>query len=286
LGLHLNVEPRFDRKRGRFRSPLSHAVQDVVRTRHRASQRRGRVVAPGKRPDARDGTLAALWDDWHREKEQLELDSTAALPLAWWRETAKRLLPPLDGAQVLDLGCARGGFSRDLAERGARVTAVDISPAAIAFAQPKLDPFGGIARVADASALPFANGAFDVTVALETLHHVSNPDAVLDEMLRVTRPGGQIVISVENLVSVQGLSSIVLRAAGRRVSSAPIWVPMTLPGIWRNVRRRGCRILAVEGGSHLFVVPGIGTKKLPGISRLRSARYFAPNVCIAATTPT
>lgn len=234
----------------------------------------------------RDDSLAFGWDAWHRARERFELDSPVELPIAWWREAAKQLLPPLEGVRVLDLGCARGGFSRDLAQRGALVTAVDISPAAIAFTQEKLDPFGGVARVADAAALPFANGEFDVTVALETLHHVANPDEVLDEVVRVTRPGGHIVISVENQVSVQGLSSLVLRATGRRVSSAPVWVPMTLPRVWRSVRRRGCRVLAIEGSSHMFVVPGVGTKELPGLSRLRSARYFAPNVCIAACTPT
>ena len=264
---------------------LSHAVEDVVIARQRAT-RRGR--APGPRPEveAEPDVLAARWDAWHREKEQFELESPEELPLAWWRETAKELLPSLEGLRVLDVGCARGGFPRDLAQRGARVTAVDLSPAAIDFTRPKLEPLGGVACVADATALPFERGEFDAAVALETLHHVADPEGVLDELVRVTRPGGRIVISVENLVSLYGLSALALRAAGRGASSAPVWVPMTLPRILRELRRRRCRVLAVKGSGHWFVVPGVGTKELRALGRLRAARYFAPNVCIAVSTPT
>jgi 2-polyprenyl-3-methyl-5-hydroxy-6-metoxy-1,4-benzoquinol methylase len=226
--------------------------------------------------------LGSLWDDWHSAKEQFELEATEELPLAWWRETAKRHLPPLDDRSVLDVGCARGGFARDLAQLGARMTAVDISPVAVAHTQAKLDPHGGAAHVADAVALPFETDRFDVTTALETLHHVHDPETVLSELVRVTRPGGQIVLSVENHLSLYGLSALALAAAGRHVSEAPVSIRMTLPRLARAVRRRGCRIAVVEGGNHYFVIPAVGTARDPFLSRLQSARYLAPNVLVVA----
>jgi 2-polyprenyl-3-methyl-5-hydroxy-6-metoxy-1,4-benzoquinol methylase len=234
---------------------------------------------------ARAASLALRWDEWHRAREQFELDSAVELPPAWWRAAAQRLLPPPAGLRILDVGCARGGFARDLARRGAIVTAVDISPAAIAFTREKLEPYGGTAEVADVTALPFRDGEFDAVTALETLHHVADPEAVLDELVRVTRPGGLIVISVENHASVHGLTALPRQLAGRCVSESPVWVRMSLPWLWRALRRRSCRVAAVEGSRHLFAMPGLGTREVPGVSCLRSARYFAPNVCVAVVKP-
>lgn len=234
------------------------------------------------KPINRSRELASLWDDWHNGREQFELEATEELPLAWWRETAKRHLPQLDGRRVLDVGCARGGFARDLAQLGATVTAVDISPVAVAYTQAKLDPYGGAAQVVDATALPFETGHFDVTTALETLHHVHDPERVLSELVRVTGPGGKIVLSVENHLSLYGLSTLVLAAAGRRASDAPVSIRMTLLRLTRGVRRQGCRIVAIEGGTHFFVVPGVGTTTLSSLSRIPPARYLAPNVLVVA----
>jgi ubiquinone/menaquinone biosynthesis C-methylase UbiE len=230
----------------------------------------------------RVASLEALWDEWHLAREQAELDSTVDLPQAWWRAAAQELLPPPAGLRVLDVGCARGGFARDLAQRGAVVTAVDISPAAIAFTREKLAPYGGRAEIADAAALPFPDGEFDAVTALETLHHLADPKAALDELLRVTRPGGTIVISVENHASVHGLTAFARQLAGRRVSDSPVWVRMSLAWLLRALRRRHCRVTAVEGSRHFFAMPGFGTREVPVVSRLRSTRYFAPNVCVAA----
>jgi 2-polyprenyl-3-methyl-5-hydroxy-6-metoxy-1,4-benzoquinol methylase len=234
---------------------------------------------------ARADSLAQGWDEWHLAREQAELDSEVELPLAWWRAAAQRLLPPVEGLRILDVGCARGGFARDLAQRGAVVTAVDISPAAIAFTEEKLAPYAGKAEVADVTALPFADGEFDAVTALETLHHLTNPEEVLDEIIRVTRPGGHIVISVENHASVHGVTALARQLAGKPASEAPVWIRMSLPRLWRDLRRRGCRVEAIEGSPHLFVMPGLGTREVPGLSRIHGARYLAPNVCLAVSKP-
>src|SRR5215831_10366104 len=73
------------------------------------------------------------------------------------------LLPNVAGLAGLDIGCGEGHNTRLLAKRGARVTAIDIAEAFIAYAREAeaQEPLGIDYRVASAVALPFADTAFD-----------------------------------------------------------------------------------------------------------------------------
>jgi SAM-dependent methyltransferase len=93
-----------------------------------------------------------------------------------------------------------GGGPGELAERmqrelGAHVSFVDISPRMVELACGR----GIDAQVADAQALPFADGTFDTVVAAWMLYHVPNLSVGLAEIVRVLRPGGAL-IAVTNSV--------------------------------------------------------------------------------------
>lgn len=101
----------------------------------------------------------------------------------------------LTGAQVLEVGCGFGAILQRMVDLGAAGgTGVDLSESRIEAARrryPALD-----LRVADASALPFEDGTFDVVTQFVCLSSVLDPgmrQAICAEMLRVTRPGGLIV---------------------------------------------------------------------------------------------
>lgn len=96
-------------------------------------------------------------------------------------------LSPLAGRRVLDVGCGSGALARDLAALGARVSGVDPLAEAVAAAR-VLVPEGAFME-AGAEALPFADGAFDAAVLLNSFHHVPPAlmSAALDEAMRVTR---------------------------------------------------------------------------------------------------
>lgn len=119
-------------------------------------------------------------------------------------EAAAFLLPHLSAdTRLLDVGCGTGELTIGLAEHiaslggsPAQVTGTDQSPEALeqakALASEKnLDiPL----QQADAAQLPFADDSFDVVFCHQVVHHVADPQAVLREFRRVTKPGGLIAV--------------------------------------------------------------------------------------------
>jgi SAM-dependent methyltransferase len=100
---------------------------------------------------------------------------------------------------VLDVGCGTGSLTFLLAERApnvASITALDIAPSYVAFAQAhNRDPRVAI-DCADAANLPFEADRFDHCLSLLALHLMSDPAAAVREMVRVTRDGGSIAGAV------------------------------------------------------------------------------------------
>jgi len=111
------------------------------------------------------------------------------------------------GDRVLDLGCGRGRHVYALywGETPVHVVGADLSESEVhatanGFFElpPPADSPDRSASLsaADAAKLPFADGSFDAVICSEVLEHVPDPDAALAEIVRVTRPGGQVALSV------------------------------------------------------------------------------------------
>ncbi len=97
-----------------------------------------------------------------------------------------------DGS-LLDSGCGDGGVARLLRGRVADVTAVDVERSPDWHDEPGLTFL-----VADAEALPFEPGSFDVVHSKDSLHHMSAPERALAEYHRVLKPGGTALIVEAN----------------------------------------------------------------------------------------
>ncbi|MET0784041.1 methyltransferase domain-containing protein [Leifsonia flava] len=120
-----------------------------------------------------------------------------------WRtveNSAAYLAPHLvPGVSVLDLGCGPGTITVDIARRVSpgRVVGVDVAPEIVAQAR-GLGIDNALANadflVADAYALPFDDGTFDVVHAHQTLQHLVRPVDALSEALRVLKPGGLLAV--------------------------------------------------------------------------------------------
>ena len=108
-------------------------------------------------------------------------------------QAARRRAARARRGRYLEVGCGSGADALGLASRfRVSVTGVDVSGAMVDEARRR-----GLrdAYVASAEALPFADSSFDGCWADRVFQHLSDPDAALAEMVRVTRPGGRIVVA-------------------------------------------------------------------------------------------
>lgn len=112
-----------------------------------------------------------------------------------------QLLKPQQGEQILDVGCGSGIFTQAFIEAGAELTGIDLSVPMIVDARRRLAGLGFHSAAANMYALPFADGQFDKTVSITALEFVPDAQQAVDEMFRVTKPGGWVVVSTLNSLS-------------------------------------------------------------------------------------
>lgn len=112
------------------------------------------------------------------------------LPLLGAALDAARVGP---GTRLLDAGCGAGLQSLLATLRGARVAALDASPALLEIARQRV-PDADI-RQGDLEALPFADATFDAVTAVNSVFYAANVTAAMKELARVTRPGGRVVVT-------------------------------------------------------------------------------------------
>lgn len=105
----------------------------------------------------------------------------------------------VQGADLLEVGCGTGLILRRLAPRTRRLVGVDLSSAMLHQARNR---HPSVVQ-ANALALPFADGSFDVVVSFKVLPHVPEIRAALAEMARVIRPGGHLVLEFYNRRSLR-----------------------------------------------------------------------------------
>lgn len=110
-------------------------------------------------------------------------------------------LAPVAGEHILEVGCGSGVLCRQIAPSvvpGGKITGVDISPEFLKIAQGYAFSANLSASIqwsaSQAEVLPFNDASFDSVFAARLLLHVSNPQAVLNELVRVVRPGGRVVV--------------------------------------------------------------------------------------------
>ena len=108
------------------------------------------------------------------------------------------MLPDIEGLDVLDIGCGEGHNTRLLADRGARVTGIDIAERFIGHARDaeRREPRDITYQIASAVELPFADATFDATTSFMALMDVPESDRALGEAYRVLKPGGFFQFSI------------------------------------------------------------------------------------------
>ncbi|MEW5975179.1 MAG: methyltransferase domain-containing protein [Acidobacteriota bacterium] len=108
--------------------------------------------------------------------------------------------PLVSGAAVLDLGCGTGYGTALLSRYASRVSGLDLSPEAIHFARVHFSAPNADYVVGDAAALGYRTDCFDAVVCFEVIEHLWNQQSLLEEVKRVLKPGGVLIISTPNRV--------------------------------------------------------------------------------------
>lgn len=125
----------------------------------------------------------------------------------------------LGGALVLDLGSGTGLGSKAAMAAGARVIAADIALGMLLADSASRPP----AAVADAVALPFSDGAFDVVLAPFSLNHLDEPSTGVREAARVLNAGGVLLASTYAADDDHPVRSAVEQALREIGWEAPAW---------------------------------------------------------------
>ncbi len=171
------------------------------------------------------------------------------------------------GTPVLEVGCGAGQGAVALARRGHRVEAIDTVPAMVEATRARVMHAGLADRVhvdrGDVHALPFADGTFDLVVALGVLPWLPAMGEPLREMRRVLRDGGYVVFSVDNRWSLRQLldplSNPVLTPVKDGIKALLRWLGgRKAPPLWHSVSLRACDAALRSAGFEKLASTTIG----------------------------
>lgn len=221
-------------------------------------------------------SLRTEYDAWHQGVYESDREhDDASSP---WYHLVREQIGAVAGLRVLEVACGRGGFVRELARAGARVTGCDFSEAALRVGQLKLRNGSGKSAAAliqsDAQKLPFADESFDVVVSCETIEHVPDAQGAVREMYRVARGGGQLFLTTPNYANFMGLYELysLVRHPARK-DDQPFDRRQWFPQVRGYVRRAGWKILRSDGTVHQFpFVPGRAPVGFPQLEANHTVR--------------
>lgn len=173
-----------------------------------------------------------------------------------WHEHWHRYLfaaPLVAGQEVLDVACGEGYGTALLAARAATATGVDIAQSAIDHACSRYAAIANLGfRQADCAALPFADGSFDVVVSFETIEHIATQEPFLDEVRRVLRPEGLLLLSCPNKAEYSDRLGVVNAYHVRelyRAELAALIAPRFAHAIWYGQRPSFYSVVWPESGA-------------------------------------
>lgn len=187
------------------------------------------------------------------------------------------------GGTLLDVGCGRGELWPFVADRfaayaGADVLRYDGFPAAAAFHPIDLD----------AGRVPLPDGSADVVAAVETIEHLENPRAFARELVRLARPGGWVVVTTPNQLSLLSKLTLLLKGEFNAFQDGPGLYPAHLTALlevdlWRIARECGLADVAVAYSRH-GRIPGTG-RRWPGFLSRWLPRNFSDNIAVIGRKP-
>jgi ubiquinone/menaquinone biosynthesis C-methylase UbiE len=154
--------------------------------------------------------------------------------------------PRWRGRDVLEVGCGLGTDTMRFARAGAVITAVDLTHTAVEQTARRLadERLEGTVRQADAEALPFDDGSFDLVYSWGVLHHTPDTQRAIGEVARVLRPGGEARVMLYNRRSLFAAAVWLRRGALQRRSLTDALATVESPGTKGYTRRELATLFA------------------------------------------
>jgi ubiquinone/menaquinone biosynthesis C-methylase UbiE len=162
----------------------------------------GGLVEPSDHSVDVHGKESLFHDAWASQTDVSSVDVLAVFeaPTAMENQFILRLLGPLSGKQILDVGAGLGESSVYFALKGANVTCTDLSPGMLQFATRLAQSRGLEIKpvVSAAEDLNVPANQFDIAYVANTIHHVTDKRALFEQLRRALKPGG-IFVSIDPL---------------------------------------------------------------------------------------
>ncbi len=137
-------------------------------------------------------------------------------------EEVFQMLPSLGHAKVLEIGCGAGLLPLELASQAESVAGIDISHFVLDFANQVKDyiQYRNVSfQQGDAEQLAFRDETFDLVICSEVLEHLLQPQQTLNEIRRVLKPGGTLILTTPSAVSLSDLCMSLLRVFNKHIES-------------------------------------------------------------------
>lgn len=185
------------------------------------------------------------YDHWHVEKGDYNDDNSL------WHNFSKYALTQhdLSGSKILEIGCGRGGFSAYLeknSDKSTEIFACDYSEQALEIAKKR---FGYSSKklkwkTEDIQNISFPSKYFDVVISCETIEHVPNPIKALEELYRVLKPGGKLILTCPNYFNLFGIWCFYRWLIGKPFTEGgqPYVNYILLPRVYLKLKSLGLKI--------------------------------------------
>ncbi len=174
-------------------------------------------------------------------------------------------------ASILDIGAGQGALSAKLKASGLSVSACDLVP-------DQFDVPGVECGPCDESGiLPFADGQFDAAVSVEVLEHIDGHNAFFAEAARVLKPGGVLLFTTPNILSLKSRFSFLLTG---EYYSFGLLTPFTKDPVGQHISPFTLNRYAWLLSQHGLTVSGVAADKRQTTSILLS--FILPFIWIAA----
>ncbi len=144
---------------------------------------------------------AELFDEWPDRYEEWFSTPIGKLVRQVEAEVVLDLLSAEPGEYLLDAGCGTGVFTTDFIAAGATVVGLDISFPMLRAAIQKAPQPAFSAVLGDMNRLPFMSNSFAKTVSITAIEFIEDAKNAIDELFRVTRPGGYVLVATLNSLS-------------------------------------------------------------------------------------